>query len=631
MFKLYLKNIQHLIGVALLAIGMQGCNYLDVVPDNIATIDYAFRDRASSEKFLFTCYSYLPQQGNVQSDPAMLGGGEFYTAQGLNQMNRANLGIITGKVSLGNIPSNFWDGGLYKGIRDCNIFLEKINMPYDITPAERSRWIAEVKFLKAFYHFYLMRLYGPITIVDKNLPVSTPQEVTQAYRTPFDDCVTYVSNLFDECTPDLPLKIQKEATELGRITQPIAMACKAKLLAMAASPLFNGNTVYAGEVDNRGVKLFNTTYDPAKWDKAAQACKEAIDIAHEATHKLYYPSNIPFVLNDTLNRQYSIRQVLWDKWNTETIWGGNKHGMSYLQTACMPYLEGSWRTNYGVRQNLSPTFQLAERYYTHNGVPMSEDKLLADAYANKYKTRVAKSTDKWYIKEGHETAILNFDREPRFYASIGFDGGIWWGNGRTDIKQELYSIYSKDDVLTSYSRIGYYTKKLISFETIVPPGTDAGINVQFAPFPLIRLADLYLLYAEALNEKKTTPDAEVYEYIDEVRKRAGLEGVVQSWQKYSKFPDKPLGKDGMRNIIQDERVIELAMEGQAMYDIRRWKRGTDIWNENIKGWNGLAETTEEYYTFVKVDEMKFTQKNYLWPISEYDLTINKNLKQNYGW
>lgn len=631
MFKLYLKNIQYFIGIVILAVGMQGCDYLDVVPDNIATIDYAFRDRASAEKFLFTCYSYLPAQGNVQDDPAMLGSGEFYTPQHINQMNRINLGLITGKVSLGNIPSNYWDEGLYKGIRDCNIFLEKINMPYDITPAERSRWVSEVKFLKAFYHFYLMRLYGPITIVDKNLPVSTPQEETQSYRDPFDDCVTYVSNLFDECVHDLPLKIEKEATEFGRITQPIVMACKAKLLVMAASPLFNGNTMYAGEIDNRGVKLFNTVYDPTKWEKAAKACKEAIDIAHEATHKLYYPSNVPFVLNDTLNTQFSIRQVLWDKWNTETIWGGNKHNMSYLQTACMPFLENGWRTNHWVQQNLSLTFQLVERYYTHNGVPMSEDKLLADAYVNRYKTRVAKATDKWYIKEGHETAILNFDREPRFYASVGFDRGIWWGNGRTDIKQELYSISSKDDNLTNYSRIGYYPKKLIAYETIVPPGTDAGINVQFAPFPLIRLADLYLLYAEALNETKTTPDAEVYKYIDEVRKRAGLEKVVQSWQKYSNFPDKPLGKEGMRSIIQGERLIELAMEGQSMYDIRRWKIGTETWNGNIKGWNGLAETTEEYYTFVKVDEMNFMQKNYLWPISEYDLTINKNLEQNYGW
>ena len=87
----------------------------------------------------------------------------------------------------------------------------------------------------------------------------------------------------------------------------------------------------------------------------------------------------------------------------------------------------------------------------------------------------------------------------------------------------------------------------------------------------------------------------------------------------------------MRSIIQQERLIELAMEGHRMYDIRRWKLGIKMWNKTLKAWNITGEFAEDYYKLVPLDQLNFMQKNYLWPINEYDLTINRNLKQNYGW
>ena len=80
-----------------------------------------------------------------------------------------------------------------------------------------------------------------------------------------------VNNLINEAIPDLPLNIANEATELGRITQPIALAVRAKLWMLAASPLFNGNPDYAQIKYERGVALFKTTEDPTLWLKAAQA------------------------------------------------------------------------------------------------------------------------------------------------------------------------------------------------------------------------------------------------------------------------------------------------------------------------------------------------------------------------
>ena len=628
-----------IIGTCLL-ISSTSCNYLDVVPDNIATIDYAFQDRSAAEKFLFTCYNYMPAQANPEYDPAMFGGGEFYTYVGIGQMERAMLSIITGKMDLGNIVANYWTGekhgkALYQGIRDCNIFLEKIDMPYDILPQEKARWISEVKFLKAYYHFYLMRLYGAVSIIDKNLPVSSTAAEMHIYRDSFDECVTYVSNLLDESVEGLPLIIDKEASELGRITKPIAMAVKAKLLTLSASPLFNGNPDYSGVIDNRNIKLFNSEYDASKWTLAAQACKEAIQVAHEAKRELYKPVNIPMILNDTLKQEFALRQVIWDKWNNELIWGSSSMNMRRMHSVSMPRLEDSWSLNSNVRQQFSPTLEVAEAYYTNNGVPMNEDNSFP--YNDRYKLVTTTAKDQWYIKKDFQTVNLHLNREPRFYASLGFDGNVWWGTGKTDQSKELYTIAAKRKqsagLITNavYSTTGYFAKKLISYETIVPTGINAELVLKTSPFPIIRLADLYLLYAEALNESKAAPDNEVYDYIDKVRERAGLDGVVLSWAKYSRYPDKPLTKDGMRSIIQQERLIELAMEGHRMYDIRRWKLGIKMWNKTLKAWNITGEFAEDYYKLVPLDQLNFMQKNYLWPISEYDLTINRNLKQNYGW
>src|SRR5690606_32063059 len=103
---------------------------------------------------------------------------------------------------------------------------------------------AEVKFLKAFYHFFLMKLYGPIAIVDENLPISATPEETQVYREPIDVCVDYIVGLLDEAIEDLPPVLNDPGLELGRITKTIALAVKAKVLVWAASPLFNGNPDY---------------------------------------------------------------------------------------------------------------------------------------------------------------------------------------------------------------------------------------------------------------------------------------------------------------------------------------------------------------------------------------------------
>src|SRR5690606_3457870 len=112
------------------------------------------------------------------------------------------------------------------GIRDCNIFLENIHRPFDLDDFERNQWIAEVKFLKAFYHFWLLRMYGPIPIVRENIPIGAGSSEVQVYREPIDLVVSYIVELLDEAAEGLPLVPQSMALEMGRPTKPMALAVK---------------------------------------------------------------------------------------------------------------------------------------------------------------------------------------------------------------------------------------------------------------------------------------------------------------------------------------------------------------------------------------------------------------------
>lgn len=626
-----MKNIKHSITVLLILFTAFSCDYLDVVPDNVATIDDAFVDKASAEKFLATCYSYLPNFGDPWINSGIGSGDEVWFNEEIVGSNFNSALIARGLQNTNDPHLNFWDGrmrgkSMYIAIRDCNIFLEEIDNAPDLTGTEKARWIAEVKFLKAYYHFWLFKSYGPIPIIRENLPIYTNTEDVQVYRDPVDDVVSYIVELIDEATPDLPLRLSSEAIELGRITQPIALAMKARVLATAASPLFNGNTDYASVVDNRGISLFNQSYDPDKWQLAADAAKAAIDTAMAANHSLVTEYRTKSDISPELERECVIRSIFTDRNSTELLWGSTDFRFTQgYQRMCVPLMIQVTSSN-PVSQFYASTLRMAELFYTKNGVPIDED--VDFNYVNRYELRTAVTEESDFIRSGEQTAVLHFDREARFYASIAFDRGTYF------MDPTYYYVQTRQGELATkrnqgeFSATGYFVKKLIN------PNSALNTNTMLAyyeyPFPIIRLADVFLLYAEALNEVKSTPDAEVYEYIDMVRERAGLEGVVESWANYSSQPDKPTTKEGMREIIKQERLIELAFEGQRFWDLRRWKDAENYMNQPIRGWNingaGLG-----FYNVTTIFTPSYDFKDYLWPIREEEIVKNPNLVQNPGW
>ncbi|RPE05964.1 RagB/SusD family nutrient uptake outer membrane protein [Chitinophaga lutea] len=623
------------------------CNYLDVVPDNIATIENAFTLRTSAEKFLFTCYSYMPMHGHFNDNLGFMAGDEIWHDDPPRDIQVTFFNIARGQQSVGSPLGNYWSGGqrgeaLFVGLRDCNTFLANVDRVRELTMFERERWIAEVKFLKAYYHFYLFRMYGPIPLIKENLPIASGPDQVQVSRQPVDSCVNYIVSLLDECINSeyLPERINgTEGTELGRITKPIAYALKAKVLITAASPLFNGNPEYA-TFRNKGDKaelLFPQAYSAEKWQRAATACKEAIDFCHEMGYELYrFPGNSGYKVNDTIQKQLDYRAALTSTYNnTEVIWANTNSMATDMQRWSMPLIANGVSTA-GPKGILAPTIKTVEMYYSKNGVPIQED--VTYDFNRRYNLRKAVPAERFWVKDNEETVALHFDREPRFYASVSFDRGTWFGNWVDNYdctKPLLYpqlraTEFSARRAISNYSVTGYGIKKLVNIETVCATDGNMTNNIITYPWPEIRLADIYLLYAEALNEVNGY-SAATTEYLNKVRARAGLKSVEESWSNFSREPQKYTNKEGLRDIIHRERCIELAFEGSRYWDIRRWKTAHIELNQTVRGWDITQKSAPSYYKDRLLFNQRFQIREYLWPIELNEITINKNLVQNPGW
>ncbi|MDN5211356.1 RagB/SusD family nutrient uptake outer membrane protein [Fulvivirgaceae bacterium BMA12] len=629
----------------------QSCDeFLDVVPDDSPTLDIAFENRSTALTFLATIYSYLPDYQSIVN-PALFGGDELWVNEIVQQSvfnGFPALEIAQGQQSEGNTRLSYTTGGdgtsnLYIALRDCNILLENIDSPFDMSEREKKQWTAEAKVLKAYYHFWLMRMYGPIPIIRENLPVDVEGSVAKREREPVDVVVDYIVGLIDESIEDLS-PFDLGGSELGRINQPIAAAIKAKILMTAASPLFNGNTDYPSFFDSENRELINSTFVPEKWIKAADACKEAINLAEAAGHTLYtFPSNSigPNTISDRTKRKLSIRGSVTEiNDNTEVIWKATGR-QNFLQSRYMAKMNDplgiiTQFAHTSIQSYYSPTLRIAEMFYTENGVPISEDKDFD--YANRFNLRDFDIGSTLNINPGHTTAQLHFQREPRFYASLGFDGAVWFGHSRFDenntwncnMKGGQAGGFTGDASDNTWSVTGYLPKKMVHYQS-AHPEAGASFNQQQYPWPIIRLADLYLLCAEALNEV-SGPSGEVYGWMNKVRSRAGIPDVEEAWTNFSTNPARISNKDELRKIIHRERMIELVFEGHRFWDLRRWKRSVEFMNnKRIRGWTINSGSTAGFYNVRTIFQQSFDTKDYLWPIPLDNILSNPKLIQNPGW
>ena len=177
------------------------CDFLDVVPDNVATIDNAFSDRYTVEKYLVTCYWGMPKSAGWNENPAIFGALEMI----FNKEGRTDGGMRfgLGEDSPTSALINYWGGtgtmirSLYAGIRECNTFLENVDQVQDLNRYEKERMKAEVNLIKAYMHFYLITYYGPISPLKENTPIDESTEGIRVYRENVDETFTYILELLD--------------------------------------------------------------------------------------------------------------------------------------------------------------------------------------------------------------------------------------------------------------------------------------------------------------------------------------------------------------------------------------------------------------------------------------------------
>ena len=236
-------------------------------------------------------------------------------------------------------------------------------------------------------------------------------------------------------------------------------------------------------------------------------------------------------------------------------------------------------------------------------------------------------THRFNVAEGDSVAQIHRNREPRFYGSIGFNRGDYLINGDTiNLKMRFKEQNGTRDAGSDQLYGSYAIAKLAHPETFVS-GTSNSL-VAF-PFPIIRLGELYLDYAEAYFEYNGTLEGDALTYFNLIRQRAGIPNIEVSYKGL------PIG-DKLRKAIHRERTVELMFEGHMSYDYRRWLIAQKEWGgmENgMIGFNSYGTTNEEYYKNARLDAQPFIfrDEQYLSPIKQDYLNVNSNLVQNPGW
>lgn len=632
-----MKHLYKLLFTILLVAGLVSCNYLDVVPDEVATEDDAFATIQAAENFLYSCYSYIPNPRNGTSSLDWFTGDEVVTAfehETFAHFPKGNYTATSPVIS-------YWNT-LFSGIKQCYLLINNIDKTPSLPEDKKNDYIAQADFLIGYYHFLLLRSYGPVILVKEEPLLNTAPEDFLG-RTPYDECVEWIAEKLDDAATRLPATRPNE--EMGLGTSVIAKAIKSRMMLYAASPLYNGNSMYANFTNIDGEQLISTTFDGQKWVRAKNAAKEAIDAAVAQGIRLYEAGDATAaeLPEPTDPAQRALRFTVVDKASKEHIWiDARGEGYYSLQNKTRPFYEGSgWN-------GIAPTLAMLDRFYTANGLPIDEDPTF------EYDRRFAPA----FFPEGDingegQSQIMNLNREPRYYAWISFHGGYFETQGRytqasgqwayapankrgiNDMK--LLTRFTKDETTgirnrsNNYSPTGFLNKKGSH------PASQPGSFTAY-PWPVIRLGELYLNYAEACVE--TNDLQEAITYIDRIRTRAGIPTLQTAWGNIG----VTLNQSKLREIVRQERMIELYLEHQNFWDMRRWLLAEEYFNATPEGNNIMTNNFNEFATRTVLNGSpvpggnapnivrKFeAPRNYLMPIPYGEVQKNKNLVQNPGY
>ena len=612
---------------------MASCNYLDVVPDETADLPDAMKDRASTLGFLHSCYTYFEW---------------FYTVENsfinsTDEYARPLLWADDGQKAAWNqlSPSSQtapWNS-CYDGIGRCHLFMDQLDKsnPTGVTESDKRRWKAEALFCRALYHFMLLESYGPIPLVTEHYNQNLDKKDFPG-RSHFDVCVDSIAEWFDRAAFELPPTVQN--SELGRATSTACKALKARLLVYAASPLWNGSFPYSNwkntnfETPGYGKELVSRTYDENKWERALTACNEALDWAlTQGNRKLFdlatstsirINQGVPLPNIEGVDDQFKESVMLMRYLNTTRETDGNKEvifaigsGDNYGIYSQIPHGVTTYNGSpVGGWGGIAVFLNSVERFYTKNGKLPQYDHTFPDK-------------SDWFESAGlsnPDIIKLNVNREPRFYACVGYDRGDY------EINEETVTLYMKFgekngcmDLNTDHLYTGYAVKKGVHPAAKV---TNTTFSIEIYPFPIIRLGELYINYAEACAEYTGSLDNKALGYINAIRRKAGIPDFQTAFGN--------LSGNKLINAIHREKMIEFIFEGHWLYDLKRWKKAEEFFAPDAEGMRGLVsvgKTNEEFYKDTRLigRPFVFTRKQHLHPINNVDITVNHNLVQNPGW
>lgn len=599
-------------------------DYLDKESDTELTLPMVFEDKTRIEGWLANVYSHVPDPywGYARKLGWDILSDDMTASERWRQWDWKVIPMLLGEWT----PSTDWDGNYWARlpqlIREANIFIENVHpLPEQgISATEVTYMKAEMRFMIAYYYYLLSNTYGPVPFKPNYIaPTDFNLADLMEGQRPYYEVVDWVDKELKEVAKILPAKYT-EARKYGRATSIMCLAVRARMLLFAASPLVNGNPDYANHKNKDGENLFSTTEDKSKWAYAAQACKELIDAAEAAGHKLYTVENEDGTIDPFMSYQ-NLFLTRYDEGNTEILFarpGGSEYG-EYEKHATPQVSGGSG--------GLGVTQSLVDAFFMENGLPINDDdsKYVESGFSGSDETRDNTVWDT-EVNGGAITKSGTYNmychREPRFYITVSYNNSYFTQEKR------LFNFFngSADNPHTHDApQNGYLIRKKISPDLNVKQGT-----YKYRPGIVYRLGEAYLNYAEALNESDPG-NGDILVYLNKIRERAGIRQYTTGATDENYIHVDLNDQAEMRKLIRAERRVELSCEGIRYDDLRRWKEAENVLNGDFYGMNFSGKDPSSFYVRTPYLKRVYKKAYYWFPIHQSEMDKNDKLVQSPYW
>lgn len=614
-------------------------DFLDRQDDEKLTFEKIWESRNTTKQYWLNTMSFLPRENarEIGNDDPYIGASDEATIA----FERAFRSINFGSWNPSNIPYYKMDH-YYKGIRECNIFLQNADKCSDplLDKHELAKWKIQSRFARAYYYFMLMRDYGPVFLLgDELLDFMATTEELYRPRATWEQCVAYVISEMTACAEDPSMQKQTELSNSswGFATQGTCYAVISRLTLYSARDLFNGNHLYATIInpaceefpEQSGQPLFPKAYDATKWLVAAKAAHRVFD---DGSYRLYRAGN-----GNPYEDYYGIGARVW---NSELIWTDGYFNRFGWGVTTVP--TGVANTAYG---GIGPTQQQVDAYamnngrypiirYKDSGEPIVDDKAGYDLGNELVKSDWEYPAKGWSTFDSYTTTSPNMykNREPRFYITVFFGGNTWLhGESKTMIS---FAKKGNGNKSPDYPKSGYLCNRFYDhFQN------SASNNWGNITFPVFRLGEIYLNFIESVLECKKRGvalpdgyDSEAMDKWNDLRNRAGMAPITDV------YPNASI--EELIELCRKERRVELAFERHRYFDTRTWMIAETTDGGGMYGMNAAyplpdgmntTETPDGFWKRTVFETRVFNKNHYLYPYAQHELERNKLLIQNYGW